>query len=62
MCKDPYCGDGYVDRDGRDNDIDKIEDNEACDDGNNVPGDNCDEHCQLEIDPMICTYAYSCPE
>lgn len=31
-CAAPYCGDGYVDLDGLDNDVDTLDDNEECDD------------------------------
>ncbi len=48
VCTTPRCGDGAV------------EDNEACDDNNTVPGDGCDATCQIEpeytceLEPSIC--------
>jgi hypothetical protein len=54
MCKITYCGDGYVDLDGNDNDSDTTTDNESCDDGNNIPYDGCNELCKREIESVVC--------
>lgn len=48
FCKLTYCGDGYVDLDGVDDDIGTVYDNEYCDDGNNRYGDGCSPTCLLE--------------
>jgi cysteine-rich repeat protein len=39
---EPVCGNG------------EIEDGEECDDGNTIPGDGCDEFCQLEPTGACC--------
>lgn len=48
FCKQTYCGDGYVDLDGVDDEMNTAYDNEQCDDWNNRYGDGCSPSCQLE--------------
>jgi cysteine-rich repeat protein len=47
-CKSTYCGDGFVDLDGVDDDVLTTHDNEQCDDGNGLSGDGCSSTCLLE--------------
>ena len=61
-CAAPYCGDGYVDLNGLDNDMDTLDDNEECDDGNSLGGDNCSPTCTIEIDPQVCPAGFNCPQ
>jgi cysteine-rich repeat protein len=42
--------------------MDTLDDNEACDDGNNLAGDNCSPTCTIEIDPQICPAGFNCPQ
>jgi cysteine-rich repeat protein len=48
FCKITYCGDGYVDLDGVDDNYNTVYDNEQCDDWNNRYGDGCSPTCLLE--------------
>ncbi|MDP2670663.1 MAG: hypothetical protein Q8O99_07355 [bacterium] len=60
-CKSLYCGDGFVDLDGPDNDLTTVADNEACDDGNTLLGDGCNDVCQLEAPDVLCEEEFTCP-
>jgi cysteine-rich repeat protein len=49
VCQPPRCGDG------------KIEEAEACDDGNAIPGDGCEPDCELtKVIKLVAGRAHSC--
>ncbi|HSA58115.1 MAG TPA: DUF4215 domain-containing protein [bacterium] len=48
ICQVEHCGDGTLDKDGRDNLI-NTPDDEECDDSNNITGDGCTSACKKEF-------------
>lgn len=59
VCVVESCGDGYIDLDGADNNLQTVEDNEECDDGENVSRKSeedhptyCNDLCKLASFPI----------